>query len=557
MRDFLLPLFSLFFLTSGFSQNTDWKFQSQLDSLLATKGLGAHAPGFAVCLIEKGQIVYEYQCGLANLERQKPITANTIFNIGSVAKQFTAACILLLEEQGKLLRSDPIQKFIPELPDFGQTITLDHLIGHQSGIYGHISVLNMRVKYKNSFLREPYIFSFYQKSPQLSFSTGTDFAYNNTAYQLLSMVIERVSGMETGDFMQKNIFQPLGMDHTQFCLIEAEGLTDGTVSYTFKARKKRYKKTNNTHNMLGATGVHCSMRDLALWQNNFDHNRLGKGDPEFIRKMETSYRLNDGTPTHYGMGLVLKNYRGIPTIEHGGGWNSFLLQCRRFPKHGISLLVVSNNDHSNPFRIADEICDKLFDFKPIPKTEESNLGQMTIPVHNLVGNYLSLNNRLRRVRLDSDTLKLRMEEYSTKREIALRFDPALSSDTLLTFSDPTMGYPVQFSLHPNGQVRGFYWDGGDYFQCRQFFEKLDETPVSVKKWTGKYTGIEFDQKIRIRRSTKKGSLKLKPIFFLRYHLDPITPSVFIVRGDRTIVRFSEKGLVLGDEWVSNLHFSSF
>ncbi len=557
MRNFLLPLFSLFLLPSGFSQNTAWRFQPQLDSLLATKRPGAQAPGFAVCLIEKGQIVYEYQSGLANLELQKPITAETIFNIGSVAKQFTAACILLLEEQGKLRRSDPIQKFIPELPDFGSVITLDHLIGHMSGLHSHVETLNLRVKFKNKFLNEPAVFSFYQKSPVLAFSPGTDFAYNNTAYRLLSMVIERVSGMETGDFMQKNIFQPLGMDHAKFCLIEADGLTDGTVSYTFKARKKRYKKTNDTYNMLGATGIHCSMRDLALWQNNFDHNRLGKGNPELIRQMETTYRLNDGTPTHYGAGLMLKNYRGIPTIEHAGGWNSFLLQCRRFPEQGISVLVASNNDHSNPFPIADEICDKLFDFKPLPEKSASNLIQLNIPPQNLEGKYLSFNNRIRRVRLDSDTLKIRIEESATKREIALRFDPAMSSDTLLTFSDSTMNYPVQFALNPSGQVRGFYWDGGDYFQCRRFFEKLDEAPVSAKKWAGKYKGVGFKQKVRIRRQGKGGVLKLKPVFFLGYHLDPITPSVFIVRGDRTIVRFSEKGFVLGHDWVSNLHFSRY
>jgi len=387
-----LFLLCLVLFESGYAQNTTWKFQTVLDSLLLTKAVGANNPGFAVCVVENDKIVYERQTGLANLELQKPITAKTLFNIGSVAKQFTATCIFLLEEQGKLRRSDSIQKYIPELPDFGETITLDQLIGHLSGIYGHVDALNFKTQFKNRFLRESYVFDFYRDWPKLSFPSGTDFAYNNTAYMLLSIVVERASGMKTSDFMDKNIFQPLGMQQTKFCLIEADGLTDGTVSYTYQAGKRRYKKTDDTHNMLGATGIHCSLQDLALWQNNFAHNRLGKGDPNLIRQMETSYTLMDGTPTHYGAGLVLKNYRGIPTIEHGGGWNSFLLQCRRFPEQGISVLVASNNDRSNPFPIADAICDKLFDFKPLPEKTTSNLGQLKIPVQNLEGQYLSFNN---------------------------------------------------------------------------------------------------------------------------------------------------------------------
>ncbi|MFN0215282.1 MAG: serine hydrolase domain-containing protein [Saprospiraceae bacterium] len=554
MRTFFLLIFGLLILPLALCQNTSWQFQPKLDSLLSKKSVGAYAPGFAVCIQENGKIVYEHQSGLANLKLQKPITTETIFNIGSVTKQFTAACVLLLEEQGKLRRSDPIQKYIPELPDFGQVITLDHLIGHTSGLHSHLDVLNLRVKYKNSRLSPASIFSFYQQSPVLAFAPGTDFAYNNTAYSILCMVIERVSGMKTGDFMQKHIFQPLGMQHATFCLIEGDALTDGTVSYSYKAGKKRYKKDNSTHNMLGATGVHCSLRDLALWQNNFDHNRLGKGDPDLIRKMETTYHLNDGTPTHYGAGLLLKDYRGIPTIEHGGGWNSFLLQCRRFPLQGISVLVASNNDHSSPFPLADDICDILLTFKPLPEKASSDLNLLSVPSANLEGKYLSFNNRLRHVRRDADTLKISIDESSKKREISFRFNPNLSSDTLLSFYDPITGFPLQFIMAENGRVKGFFWEGGEYFQCRRFFEKLDETPVSTKNWAGMYSAKDFEQKVRVRRKGK-AALKLKPVLFISYSLKPITGSVFKIPGDRVIVRFSEKGFVLGHDYVSNLTFS--
>lgn len=555
MRYQLSLLFTLFLAGYAMAQNTPYKYQSPLDSLLAAQKVGPQEPGFAVCILAHDQIVYEYQAGLSNLATQKAIGAETIFNIGSVSKQFTATCILLLEEAGKLSRTDPIQKYVPELPDFGQPITLDHLIGHTSGLYPHIDVLNLRKKFKNRFLEPAFVFSFYQKSPEFSFQPGSDFAYNNTAYLLLSIVIERVSGMSSGQYMDKNIFQPLGMRHARFCLEETEGLTDGTTSYEYKTAKKRYKKSKAIHNMLGATGVHCSLRDLALWQQNFDHNRLGKGNPELIRQMETSYVLADGSSTHYGAGLVTKNYRGLPTIEHGGGWNSFLVQCRRFPEQGISVLVASNNDRYVPFPIADAICDKLFDFKPLPPKSDSNLGLLNVHRQQLEGSYLSFNNRLRYVRCDADTLKIRLDESSSKRELSLRFEPDLSTDTLLTFLDPSQQYPLQFVLRANGQIPGFYWDGGDYFQCRRYFEKLDTTSILAAQWTGKYKGAEFDQKLRIRAKGNSGALKLKPVVFLGYTLDPITPSVYKMRGERIIVRFSEKGFVLGHDWVSNLNFS--
>lgn len=555
MRYFLVPFFSLFFLSPCFAQKTTWRFQSQLDSLLAAQKVGPQDPGFAVCIVEHDQIVYEFQSGLSNISMRKAIDKETIFNLGSVSKQFTAACILLLEEEGKLSRTDPVQKYLPELPDFGHTITLDHLIGHTSGLYGHIDVLNLRKKFKNKFLEPKFVFSFYQNSPSLSFPPGTDFAYNNTAYQLLSMVIERVSGMPTDKYMDQNIFQPLGMRHARFCLPEEEGLPDGTTSYEYVSKKKRFKKTKAIYNMLGATGVHCSLRDLALWQQNFAHNKLGKGDPELVRKMETSYTLTDGHSTHYGAGLVIKNYRGIPTIEHGGGWNSFLVQCRRFPEQGINVLVASNNDRYVPFPIADAICDKLLIFKPLLPQTGSNLESMKIQPQQLEGSYLSFNNRLRHIRLDADTLKVRLDESSSKKEISFRFDPDLSTDTLLTFLDPSRQYPLQFVLRANGQVPGFYWDGGDYFQCRRYFEKLDTASFSVKKWVGKYQGTEFKQNIRIRSRRNAEGLKLKPVVFLGYTLDPITPSVYKMRGERIIVRFSEKGFVLGHDWVSNLNFS--
>ncbi|HLP92858.1 MAG TPA: serine hydrolase domain-containing protein [Saprospiraceae bacterium] len=553
MRILLVLYFLWISISESLAQNVDWKFRQTLDSLLKTYSLGKQAPGFAVCIVEHGNIVYEFQTGLANLELNKPITSNTIFNIGSVSKQFTAACVALLQEQGKLRLTDPVHQYIPELPDFGAEITLNHLISHTSGLHGHIDVMNLAMKYKNERLQPEAIFNFYRKMPTLAFAPGTDFAYNNTAYQLLSIVIERVSGMPTADFMQKEIFTPLGMKDTRFCLLESEGLPDGTVSYLFQEGKKKYRKDNKTHNMLGATGVHCTLRDLALWQNNFDRNTLVKSNPEFFSVMELMYLLNDNTRTHYGRGLLVKQYKGKKTVEHGGGWNSFLIQSRRFPVEGLNILVASNNLKSSPFPIADAISDHILSFANMPKNLSSRLDSLRIPVANLCGKYLASNNKIRIIRVDADTLKVRLDESTSGKEIPVVYAAHKSSDTLVTFFDPATGFVLAFKLAPDKQVAGFFWEGGDYFRCNRWFEKLDERPVPARQWAGRYKTSFYPKKVRIKN--KGNSMVLKPVFFMRYPLEQISPTVFKIRKDGVVIRFTSSGFILGDEWVRNLKFS--
>lgn len=550
-------LFALNFLWLAFSvcyaQSSNWNFRHSLDSLLQSYSLGKQAPGFAVCIVENGTIVYEYQTGMANLELNRPINANTIFNIGSVSKQFTAACVSILQEQGKLRLTDPVSIYIPELPDFGAEITINHLISHTSGLHGHIDVMNLAMKYKNERLQPQAIFNFYRKMPVLAFAPGTDFAYNNTAYQLLSIIIERVSGMPTADFMQQEIFTPLGMKDTRFCLLESDGLPDGTVSYSYQKGRKNFRKNIRSHNMPGATGVHCTLRDLARWQDNFDRNVLVKSNPGFFSEMELMYLLNDNTRTHYGRGLLIKEYKGKKTVEHGGGWNSFLIQTRRFPEEGINILVASNNLKSSPFPVADAISDHILSFQsPLGKVG-SRLDSLPVPVSELCGKYIAYNNKIRMIRVDGDTLKIRLDESPEGKELPLLFIPHKSTDTLLTFWDPSISVPLIFRLNANKQITGFTWEGGDYFRCKRWFEKLDESPSPTRQWVGRYKTGFYPKKVRVKK--KGNSLVLKPVFFLRYPLEQISPTVFKIRKDGVVIRFTSSGFILGDEWVKNLKFS--
>lgn len=552
MRQLIIAYFFAL-VTPLMAQNADRALQHALDSLLDTKAISPDEPGFAVCIVRNGGIVYERQFGLADRERKRPMTAATSFNFGSVSKQFTAAAILLLEEQGKLRRSDPIHRYIPELPDFGHTITIDHLIGHTSGIHSLPEVMALQGNTHNKRLTLDYLLNWLKRRPVLAFEPGSNFSYSNSGYMLLLLIVERASGMSADAYMKQNIFEPLGMRDTRLALHEKDGIIDGTPSYFVSGGKRKMKKAKVYINAMGATGVHGTLRDLAAWQINFDQNRLGKGGPEWVKNMTTPYAVRTGASTHYGAGLAVKQYRGIPTVEHGGGWNGFLTQCRRFPQQGISVLIASNNDKYSPFPIADAVSDLLLGLQPDQRQDASQLAALPVAAVSLEGAYLSFKNHIRYVRLSGDTLRIVPYE-APKRSVVLQYIPESGSDTALIFKDLKNGFSVRFVLDQSRQVKGFYWEGGDYFVLNRFFEKLEDRPLATRKKAGRYRSDLFKRNIAIRPVRGSGDLRIKPVFFLRYRLERVTDSVYIRRDDGIVIRFTEKGLILGDNWVHGIKF---
>lgn len=549
----LFALLSWFLAANSMAQPPRWVFTAALDSIILDAKYRPENPGFAVMVIQNGQIVYERQRGMANVEKNLPMRAETMFNIGSITKQFTAAAIFLLEEKGLLRLSDPVQKHLPELPDFGATITLQHLMSHTSGIPDHFEIANMQNRFSNSLCDFDKMVKVLQAAPELSFQPGSDFAYCNTGYMLLAMVVERVSGLSMHDYAVQHIFHPLGMERSNFFQHDKDGLPDGTTSYSVQAKKGKFKHEKPYPNAVGATGVQTTLRDFFLWDQNFYHNRLGSHS--LIEKMETSALLNDGSPTQYGGGLLLKSFQGHKMVSHGGGWVSFLMEYRRFPDLGIGILVASNNDFSNPFLLADAICQRI-----LPKIEVATLPQKTpsqppVAIQNLEGTFLSASNFIRRVKTNGTNLLVSIPK-SDGEESLLRLDFIEKSNTgnTLTFRDER-GEKVIFQLDSTGQkTLGFWWAGGHYFQVRRFYKKLDAPAVgrSTLPFIGKYRSESRKQTLRIRRDRRTGGLKLKPVFFMKYPLEPIGGGAFKVRGEPIVIRFQEQEMIVGNDWANGL-----
>ena len=554
MKNTIFPfLLTCFLAETALAQTPAWALSAALDSIVLDAKYRPENPGFAVMVIQNGQIVYERQRGMANLERQLPLGAETMFNIGSITKQFTAAAIFLLAEKGSLRVSDPVQKHLPELPGFGAPVTLQHLLTHTSGIPDHFEVAGMQNDFSSRLCDFDKVVELLRAAPELSFPPGSDFAYCNTAYMLLAMVVERVSGLTIHDFTAQNIFRPLGMAHSNFYQQEKDGLPDGTTAYAFQPEKGKFKRGKPYPNATGATGVQTTLRDFYRWDQNFYHDRLGNGS--IIEKMEISARLNDGSPTQYGSGLLLKPLQGHQMVSHGGGWSSFLMEYRRFPDLGLSVLVASNNNFSSPFPLADAICRRILPPDTASVLPLTPIVLLPLTAQNLVGTFLSASNFIRSVRVNGTNLSLSIPQRSGK-ETLLRLDfiEKSGADNTLIFRDER-GEMVVFKLDSTGQqTLGFWWAGGHYFQVRRFYQKLAAPALgrSALPFVGTYRSKSRKQTLRIRRDRGSGGLKLKPVFFLKYPLEPLGGEAFQVRGEPIVIRFRKEEMIVGNDWANGL-----
>ncbi len=549
MKNCLFSLvFLAFFVQKTAAQKTDWPRRAVLDSFMFSKNWSDEKPGFAVLIVENGQIVYENQRGLADLKTRKKIGPTTRFNIGSISKSFTAQAILLLEERGLLAIADPVSKFLPELSRFGPELTIEKMLSHTSGVPDHIEAIGLRRDARKKELRPAFAVQWLQKLPALGFRPGSDFVYSNTGYMLLAEIVERVSGQKFEDFVAENIFRPLKMDGATVAYSHEKGLPEGISSYRFEPKKAKFKRIKTWDNALGATGVFCSLRDLAAWDANFLKNQLGKSRPELLEKMLEPAVLNDWSPVGYGCGIFVSPFRGEKMIAHSGGWGGFLAQWRHFPDRKLSVLVASNNDQTSPFLIADAICESLLE-RPEKPFFTADAPPLPLARAAFEGLFLSESNLIRRVKSDSLGLLVSLFwSFEGTRFSRLFFEKSVG-DSLLFFKDEK-GEPLVFR-QKGSKIDGFSWSGGHFAVAKRFYKKL-EPPAEPRLFEGRFVSKSPRQKVRVRFSERRKRLELKPVFFLKYPLVALGGSTFLIDGEPVVVRFEGVLLILVHDWVRGL-----
>jgi CubicO group peptidase (beta-lactamase class C family) len=326
------------------------------------------SPGCAVAVYRNGKVSYAKGYGLANIEEDVSIRPDSVFDIGSTSKQFTAASILLLERQGKLSVHDDIRKYIPELPDYGQKITVLDLLNHTSGLRDYLTLMDLAGINTDSVTTEEDALQIIARQKALNFAPGSDWLYSNTGFFLLSIIVKRVSGKTLREFAAENIFSPLGMTHTQYRDEHTALIANRAMAYDPKEKKDGYTLNVSYFEQTGDGAVHTSVEDLLKWDENFYSAQVGGKD--FLAEIQEQGKLNSGKVLDYAKGLFIADYRGLHTISHGGAWGGYRAELLRFPEQHFSVACLCNRGDANPSRRAHQVADIYLGSMMKPKEEK-------------------------------------------------------------------------------------------------------------------------------------------------------------------------------------------
>jgi len=317
--------------------------EQQIDSIF-TEYNDINKPGAAVAVVKNGEIVFKKGYGSANLEYDIPNTPSTIFHIASVSKQFTVFSVLLLAEKGKLTLDDDVRKYIPEVPEFGQTITLRHLASHTSGLRDQWNLLAMAGWRLDDVITKEHVLKLVANQKELNFEPGEEYMYCNTGFTLLAEVVSRVSGKSFAEFTTSRIFEPLEMSNTLF-YDDHEKIVKNRA-YSYYSDSTGYKKSVLSYANVGATSLFTTVEDLSLWAMNFSTPKVGNTD--LIKQMNTLAILNNGKTFGGAYGQFLNKYKGLNQIQHGGGDAGYRTYLGRFPDQEFAVIVLSNYAATNP-----------------------------------------------------------------------------------------------------------------------------------------------------------------------------------------------------------------
>lgn len=326
------------------------------------------SPGCALGVYRDGKILYAHGYGLANVEQDVPIVSQSVFDIGSTSKQFTAASILLLEKQGKLSIDDNIRKYIPELPDYGQKITILHMLNHTSGLRDYLTLMDLAGIPTDSVTTDEDALEIVARQKALNFAPGSDWLYSNTGFFLLSLVVKRASGKTLREFAAENIFAPLGMTHTQFRDDHTLLIPNRALAYDPKENGTGFTLDVSYFEQTGDGAVHTSVEDLQKWDENFYGAQIG--GKEFVAELQKPGNLNNGKVLDYAKGLFHQDYRGLPTIRHGGAWGGYRAELLRFPGQHFSVACLCNLENANPEERAERVADIYLGSLMKPKEEK-------------------------------------------------------------------------------------------------------------------------------------------------------------------------------------------
>jgi CubicO group peptidase (beta-lactamase class C family) len=332
-----------------------WLDGSQLRAVDAVfQSYNTRTPGCALGIYHDGSIAYARGYGMADLERPARITPDSLFDVGSVSKQFSAAAIVLLADAGKLSLTDDVRKYIPEMPNYGAPITLNELMWHTSGLRDYTDLLTLQGYGLEQATTDEQALAAIVRQRGLEFPSGTQYEYSNTNYFLLSVIVKRVTGKTLAQFVEQQIFRPLHMTETTYRTDYAMLIPDRAMGYA-PAGGGHFKNSMSNWQQTGDGGVQLSISDAIKWDENFYHPIVG--GERMIQTLQTPGHLTNGRRLSYARGLFIGSYRGLPMVYHGGAWIGYRAEFDRYPTVHTSIVLLCNSDAAHPAALAQQVAD--------------------------------------------------------------------------------------------------------------------------------------------------------------------------------------------------------
>lgn len=500
-----IRLFILAFLFSGTAICQTWQDTLQLIDKTFAQYL-PNIPGVQLSISRNNQLIFSKAWGMADLERNIPLSTSSILEAGSVSKQFTAAAILLLDQQHKLSIEDDIRKYIPELPNYGNPIKISYLLHHTSGIrdWGAVAGLTGWPRGKKYYTNEDAL-EIIARQKHLNNKPGAEYIYSNSNFNLLAILVERVSGLSLAAYTDKYIFKPAGLLHTSWRDNPNRIVMNRAIAYT--KTDKDYEINMPNEYVYGNGGLLTTTEDLLQWNSYYQSGMLG--NPSLLEKQIKTDPLGNGAMNTYAAGLFIQQVKGWNSISHSGATAGYRAFLESFPDLHLSYAVLSNNAGINIVTLARKIAALFLPPQPNHQTNPQGSIELSDPaLQAFTGMYK--NER------DGSSFELTLKDHHLMedKEIVLNAisSNSFSAGNFLLVMTKSGGFYIP--LAPRDTIP---------------FKKVTKARISsgdFQHYTGSYQSDETHSTLRILELNGKLMLQLKPNEF--YELVPSYKNAFVV-----------------------------
>ncbi len=474
-----LTIISILISAVAFSQTN---FDKDISRILNSYVNSESQPGVTIGVVQNGELIYHASKGSMNLEYEISFNESTVFGLASVTKQFTSACIGVLEKQGKLSISDDVRKYIPELADYKEIIRIKHLLNHTSGFRNHNVLLDLQgFDYKHRGYTNKMIQELMFKQKGVNNLPGEKMLYSNTNYVLLALIIERVSGMTIGEFAKQEIFEPLKM-HKTFYSKNIEDVIKNRA-YPYYEESGKYQQPKSLTHCIGAGGMASTVQDLAKWSEIFlNPNNDFSYLAEFITKLDT---LKNGQLMKHARGMFVSPYKGFTTYNHSGRDLGMRSQFICVPKKSLAVIVYTNSEDINAVNISYEILNLFMDETSIENQKQSKYKHSITQKKRFEGIYQELNSDLRmEIFVENDTLKAISSFGRNSTPLISK-----SANSFVRIDNPSIVYTFQTEENTGTDLLVDF--GGAIF----YFESIELAPLpnqNLDEFVGNYYSEELN-----------------------------------------------------------------